>query len=143
MKDSGSVLFGIFLLLVGLALVAFVRSELVHRQRPGGANQAIRQQAARALRQMERQRGRVWWKMDEAYAEFVKKSAIESSPAKLLPERVTPPSNTGELTIPGEEDFALTELQTAYEVFLRKDSHLTTHANYAPTDGKSFGTTAG
>jgi hypothetical protein len=140
--DSSTLLFSFFLLLVGLWLVSFVRSEIVHRQRPGGADQAIRQQTARALRQMERRRGRVWWKMDEAYAEFVKKAAIEPPPSTLLPEKVTLQANTGELTITGEEDFALIELQTAYEAFLGKDSPVATDANYAATSGKQFESTA-
>ena len=140
--DSGNLLFSLFLLLAGLKLVSFVRAEFIHRERPGGADQAVRQQTARALRQMERQRGRIWWKMDEAYAEFVKKAAIESPPSRLLPEKITPQKNTGELTITGEEDFALTELQTAYEAFLGKDSPMTADASYAATSGKQFGPTA-
>jgi hypothetical protein len=140
MIDTWTLLFSLFLIVVGLGLVSFVRSEFVHKERPGNEGQTIRQQTARALRQMEWRRGRIWWKMDEAYAEFVKKSAIESRPARLLPEKVTPQVN--QLTATGEEEFALTELQTAYEVFLGKDSPITADASYAATPNKQFESSA-
>jgi hypothetical protein len=141
MIDTGTLLFSLFLILVGLKLVSFVRSGLARGEQDGVDEHDLRQQTARTLRQMERQRGRIWWKMDEVYAEFVRKSAIETRPTRLLPEKAITQEN--ELTLSGEdEEFALTELQTAYEVFLGKDSPLANNANYAASSSNQFEPTA-
>ena len=142
--DTGTIIFGLFLLMVGLKLVSFVRSELAREEQPVNDDQALRQQTARAQRQMEWQRGRIWWKMDEAYAEFVRKAATETSQARLLPEKVLPRAKIEKPANTGEEDFALLELQTAYEVFLDKNSRLTAAAaSYAHTPAKPFEPHAG
>jgi hypothetical protein len=140
MIDTGTLLFSLLLILVGLKLVSFVRSGLARGERDGVDDHDLRQQTARAVRQMERQRGRIWWKMDEVNAEFVKKSAIESRPTRMLPEKAIAQEN--KLTATGEEEFALTELQTAYEVFLRKDPPMSANANYVAASSKQFGPTA-
>lgn len=141
MIDTGTLLFSLILVLIGLVLVGFVRSGFVRRERPENEDQDIRQQTARAQRQMERRRGRIWLKMDEVHAEFIKKSTIESRPATLLPEKTLPQAN--KLIGTGEEEFALRELQTAYELFLGKDSLLTAQATYAAAPDKQFGQTSG
>lgn len=115
-----TILFIALLLILGLVLIAVVRSGYIGQVRPEDEHRTIHQQLLKAQRQMERRRGRIWWKMDELYAEFVEKAAIEERTERLLPVRVMPQASEGEVMTGGEKDFALTDLQRAYEMFLRE-----------------------
>jgi len=78
------------------------------------------QEAARAARRMERQRGKVWFRIDNLYAELMGKSLF----AERLAEISTTPSDSPTVTItehPATPDsFSQASVKDAFETFLRK-----------------------
>lgn len=117
--DIWPVIFALFLLLAGLLVAAAILSDRIRRPRPQGDPRSTRQQLAKAKRQMERRRGRIWWKVDEMYAEFVSRAGAD-------PLAAAPPAAEGGRPAGGEtgqtgggEEFTLAGIQEAYEAFLR------------------------
>lgn len=117
--DVWTLVFVALLLLAALAACATFVSDFRGRPRPRGEAGPDRHQLIKARRQMERRRGRVWWKMDELYAEFVKRAG--GNPAALLPPAgIGPPAGgaggpAGEREVPTAAD-----VREAFEEFLRK-----------------------
>lgn len=122
--DIGVVLFAGILLLAGILLIiSFItsmqrerRSEELHSDEE---LRVLYQQAARTQRRMERQRFRIWSRMDEFYEQLLEKSVVREHARMLLPPEVTSP---GDCVVEVEEgsDFTLADVQESYEVFIRK-----------------------
>lgn len=117
---SGFVL-AVPILAAGIALILYVRSgssREAHSEREHSST--THQQAVKTQRQIERRRGRVWWKIDELYAEFEERSATKM-PVGLLPSASKVSSSderAAEVTI--GETYMLDDVQNAYEAFRRQ-----------------------
>lgn len=113
--DIAAIIFAAVLLIVGLALIVFVRVGSVSGDPPAGEeDRALRQQGLRVERQMQRRRWRVWNRVDELHAQFVERAAAQEREVILLPAAATSPRPVG-------EEFTVLDLETAYELFLRED----------------------
>jgi len=112
--DTAAVIFAAILLIVGLALIVFVRAGPAGGDPPaGGEYRALRQQELRAERRMQRRRWRVWHRVDELHAQFVERAAALEREVTLLPTAAPPR--------PGREEFVAPDIDAAYELFLRDD----------------------
>jgi hypothetical protein len=117
--DPLVVIFAASLVVAGIVLIAVVRSGFSREVEPE-RGRSTHQQAVKAQRQMERRRGRVWWKMEDLYAEFVERDAVRGSSGLPPPAEVTPPADECVAGVKAGEGFTLKDVQGAYEVFLRK-----------------------
>jgi hypothetical protein len=115
--DVWTLVFTALLVLAALAVCATFASDFRGRARPGGDGGPDRHQLIKARRQMERRRGKVWWKMDELYAEFAKRAG--GDPAALLPPAGIIPPEGGDGAGEGKAPTA-EEVREAFELFLRK-----------------------
>ena len=117
--DVWAFVFTAILLLVALATCAIFISGFRDQTRPGGENDLDHRQLLKARRQMERRRGRVWWRIEELHTEFVAREG--RGPAAPLPPAggSEPAGGAGGLSGEGEE-FTAADVREAFEAFLRK-----------------------
>lgn len=117
--DVWTLVFTALLLLAALVACAAVASDLRGRARPRGDGGPDRHQLIKARRQMERRRGKVWWKMDELYAEFVKRAGGDPS-ALLPPAGIGPPADADGGPLEEGEAPTAADVREAFEAFMRQ-----------------------
>ncbi|MGI8654760.1 MAG: hypothetical protein ACR2LC_06040 [Pyrinomonadaceae bacterium] len=108
-------------LAAGIALILYVRSgssREAHSEREHSST--THQQAVKTQRQIERRRGRVWWKIDELYAEFEERSATKMPVGLLPPFEVSSSANECIAEVTSGEAYTLDDVQKAYEAFRRQ-----------------------
>lgn len=113
-------LFAAPIITAGIALIVYARSSFSRKLQHERGRSITHQQATKTQRQIERRRGRVWWKIDDLYAEFEERSAVRM-PVGLLPPSEDATSDDECVTeVRTGEECTLKDVQDAYEVFRRQ-----------------------
>ena len=122
--DTLTVTFVIILLAVGVLLIIEVSPYFSRRNYSGNnsdeeMDQVAQREQLKERHRMRRQRDRVWFRIDDLHAEFVKKASVEKPKIELQGTVSTPLVSDSE----GDNwnDVTLTYLKEKYESFLQKD----------------------
>ena len=121
--DKSSLIFVLILFVVAFLLIREVRP---YEWRPRSNDEDPEREAQRAqlkeFHRMRRQRDRVWFKIDNLYAEFVNKTSVER-PA-ILEKRTQAGSQAGKVEAAAAadnwNDVTLSYIKEKYESFLSK-----------------------
>jgi hypothetical protein len=117
--DTMTVTFALILLAVGVLLIIEVRPYYSRQNYSGKTSdeefdRVAHREQLKELHRMRRQRDRIWFRMDNLYDEFVKKTSIEN------PKTEAPP-HTSDGQGDNWNNINLAYLKEKYESFLSKD----------------------
>jgi hypothetical protein len=122
--DTLTLTFVLILLAVGVLLVIEVsphysRRDYSRKIRDAESDRDAQREQLRELHRMRRQRDRIWFRMDDLYAEFAQKASIEKPTLEF--QSMASPPHVSDSGADNWNDVTHTYLKEKYESFLKKD----------------------
>jgi hypothetical protein len=119
--DKWSLLFVLILFGIAFLLILEVRPYEWRKSEPEDLDREAQRAQLKEVHRMRRQRDRVWFKIDNLYAEFVTKTSSEK--LALEDKRTDPSAHAGDGAAAADNwnDVTLTYIKEKYESFLKKD----------------------
>ena len=137
--DLFAITFAAVLLVIGLALVLVVGRGPAHTgEATDDGGRALRQEALRIERQMQRRRWRIWDKIEELHELFTERAAAAEREATLRLPAPTRDEDEGRVYAQGGSDFTIPDIQAAYEVFLREDFLVAPYNSHSNSGSVSY-----
>jgi len=119
--DALTITLVFILIAVGVFLITQVRPHISREVSNEDLDRIARNEELKTLHRMRRQRDRVWFKIDNLYAEFEKRTISEEPTLKDRRPESSPQANDREEDVDNWNDITLAYIKGKYELFLKKN----------------------
>lgn len=119
--DKWSFLFVLILCGIAFLLILEVRPYEWRKSTPEDLDREAHRAQLKEVHRMRRQRDRVWFKIDNLYAEFVTKTSSEKLALEDKRTDASAPASDGAAAADNWNDVTLAYIKEKYESFLNKD----------------------